>query len=341
MSEPSSETLIEVTNLVKRFNIHHTLRPTTHVHAVNDVSFSIYRGETFGLVGESGCGKSTLGRAIMRIHDVTSGAIRFAGVDITRLSGKALSPYRQRMQMIFQDPYSSLNPALRVRDIVAEPLLLKTKLNAADCDERVSAMLSQVGLSAGDMEKYPHEFSGGQRQRVSIARALIVRPDFVLCDEPISALDVSIQAQVVNLLEDLQAEFGLTYLFVAHDLSMVRHISHRIAVMYMGEIVEISSAREIYQNPLHPYTQVLLSSIPIPDPKRARAAQWNLPQGEVASPDAPVASAQACCAFYPRCPRATEQCRAERPTLRAVGEEHEAACFSVSGGRRSRTWQDR
>ncbi|MDR1326109.1 MAG: ATP-binding cassette domain-containing protein [Treponema sp.] len=324
-----SQALIEVKNLVKRFDIHHSLRPATHIYAVNDVSFSIYQGETFGLVGESGCGKSTLGRAIMRIHDATSGVIRFAGVDITHLSGKALSPYRQRMQMIFQDPYSSLNPAMRVRDIVAEPLLLKTKPSAAECDERVSAMLSQVGLSASDMEKYPHEFSGGQRQRVSIARALIVRPSFVLCDEPISALDVSIQAQIVNLLEDLQAEFGLSYLFVAHDLSMVRHISRRIAVMYMGEIVEISSAREIYQNPLHPYTQVLLSSIPIPDPKRARAAQWNLVQGEVALPEASVVSAQAC-SFYPRCPRATEQCRAGRPMLRAAGEKHEVACFAIT-----------
>lgn len=326
--EHNVSTLIEVKNLVKRFDIHHSLGPVTHIYAVNDVSFSIYQGETFGLVGESGCGKSTLGRTIMRIHDTTSGEIHFAGVDITRLSGKALSPHRQRMQMIFQDPYSSLNPALRVRDIVAEPLLLKTKLNAAECDERISAMLSQVGLNASDMEKYPHEFSGGQRQRVSIARALIVRPDFVLCDEPISALDVSIQAQIVNLLEDLQAEFGLSYLFVAHDLSMVRHISRRIAVMYMGEIVEISSACEIYQNPLHPYTQVLLSSIPIPDPKRARASQWNLARGEVGLPEASVISAQAC-SFSPRCPRATEQCRAERPMLRVAGEKHEVACFTI------------
>jgi oligopeptide/dipeptide ABC transporter ATP-binding protein len=317
--------LIEVKNLVKEFVIRRTFRPGTRLLAVNDVSFSIYKGETFGLVGESGCGKSTLGRSIMRVYEPSSGSVLFDGTDITRLSGEALSSSRQRMQMIFQDPYSSLNPSMRVRDIIAEPLLLKNRLSRNEGDALVRAMLTTVGMTAEDMYKYPHEFSGGQRQRISIARALITRPDFVLCDEPISALDVSIQAQVVNLLEDLQEESGLTYLFVAHDLSMVRYISARIAVMYLGEIVEIAPAGDIYRNPLHPYTQTLLSAIPIPDPKRAREKHWETIQGELPSPEV-TAGRPAGCPFYSRCPKAGVNCRNSRPGLRPFGGGHEAAC---------------
>ncbi|MDR2418533.1 MAG: ATP-binding cassette domain-containing protein [Treponema sp.] len=230
-----TEPLIEVKDLVKEFTLRRPFRSPVRFRAVNGVNFSIYRGETFGLVGESGCGKSTLGRSILRIYRPDFGKIWYSGADITALSGRDLEPYRRRMQIIFQDPYSSLNPAMQVRDIIAEPLLLKNRLSREECDELVRTMLIQVGMYVGDMYKYPHEFSGGQHQRISIARALIVRPEFILCDEPISALDVSIQAQVVNLLEELQQEFGLTYLFVAPDLSMVRHISHRIAVMYRGK----------------------------------------------------------------------------------------------------------
>jgi oligopeptide/dipeptide ABC transporter ATP-binding protein len=315
--------LIEVQHLVKEFTLRRSFRPPVLFHAVHDVSFSLFQGETFGLVGESGCGKSTLGRTILRLSTPTSGNVRYSGNDITNLSGAALAPYQRRMQIVFQDPYASLNPALQVRDIVAEPLLLKNRLSRRDCDDQVREMLLQVGMSADDLYKYPHEFSGGQHQRISIARALIVRPEFILCDEPISALDVSIQAQVVNLLEDLQQEFGLTYLFVAHDLSMVRHISRRIAVMYMGEIVEIAAAGEIYENPRHPYTQALLESVPVPDPQRARTLLPPLPEGEI--PD-PLKERQGC-AFFSRCPRSQSSCQTCRPVLRDAGNGHETACL--------------
>jgi oligopeptide/dipeptide ABC transporter ATP-binding protein len=320
-----AEPLIAVQNLVKEFTLRRSFRPALRIRAVNGVGFDIFKGETFGLVGESGCGKSTLGRTILRIYKPSSGVIRYSGVDITELSGRTLAPYRRRMQIIFQDPYASLNPAMQVRDIIAEPLLLKSRLSAKDCDEQVRAMLLQVGMSADDMYKYPHEFSGGQHQRISIARALIVRPEFILCDEPISALDVSIQAQVVNLLEDLQQEFGLTYLFVAHDLSMVRHISRRIAVMYMGEIVEIAAAGEIYENPLHPYTRALLQSIPIPDPRRARESPPALLEGELPG----VPEERQGCAFFSRCPQAREECRIRRPFLLNAGDGRQAACHRV------------
>ncbi|MDR2071288.1 MAG: ATP-binding cassette domain-containing protein [Treponema sp.] len=318
-----AEPLIEVKNLVKEFTLHRSFRPPVRLRAVNGVSFSVFRGETFGLVGESGCGKSTLGRTILRIYRPSSGKVWFSGADITGLSGKALAPYRRRMQIVFQDPYASLNPAMQVRDIIAEPLLLKNRLSREDCDQQVRDMLIQVGMSADDMYKYPHEFSGGQHQRISIARSLIVRPEFILCDEPISALDVSIQAQVVNLLEDLQREFNLTYLFVAHDLSMVRHISRRIAVMYMGEIVEIAAAGEIYENPLHPYTRALLQAIPVPDPRRARESLPNLLEGELPSP---LEERQGC-AFFTRCPQARETCRIRRPALQDTGTGHQVACL--------------
>ncbi|MDR1866847.1 MAG: ABC transporter ATP-binding protein [Treponema sp.] len=316
------KTLIEVKNLVKEFTVRRSFHPTLKLRAVNDVSFSILNGETFGLVGESGCGKSTLGRSILRLYTPSSGSILFSGTDITRLSGKALAPYQRRMQIIFQDPYASLNPALLVRDILAEPLLLKTKLSVKECSDQIQDMLIRVGMNADDMYKYPHEFSGGQHQRISIARALIVHPEFILCDEPISALDVSIQAQVVNLLEDLQQEFGLTYLFVTHDLSIVRHISHRIAVMYMGEIVEIAAAGEIYKNPLHPYTQALLQAIPIPDPRRARESPPNLLEGELPNP----LEQRYGCAFFTRCPRASAICRNQHPKLQDIGNGHYTAC---------------
>jgi oligopeptide/dipeptide ABC transporter ATP-binding protein len=318
----NAEPLIEVTDLVKEFTLHRSFRPPVRLRALNGVSFSIFKGETFGLVGESGCGKSTLGRTILRIYRPDSGNIRFSGADITGLSGKALEPCRRRMQIIFQDPYTSLNPAMQVRDIIAEPLLLKNRLSREACDRQIRDILIQVGMSHDDMYKYPHEFSGGQHQRISIARALIVRPEFILCDEPISALDVSIQAQVVNLLDDLQREYNLTYLFVAHDLSMVRHISRRIAVMYMGEIVEIAAAGEIYENPLHPYTQALLRAVPVPDPRRARESLPNLLEGELPGP---LEERQGC-AFFTRCPRARESCRDRRPLLRDAGPEHQVAC---------------
>ncbi|MHB9295658.1 Oligopeptide transport ATP-binding protein OppF [Pillotina sp. SPG140] len=320
--KPIEKTLIEVKNLVKEFTVRRSFHPTLKLRAVNDVSFSILNGETFGLVGESGCGKSTLGRSILRLYTPSSGSILFSGTDITRLSGKALAPYQRRMQIIFQDPYASLNPALLVRDILAEPLLLKTKLSVKECSDQIQDMLIRVGMNADDMYKYPHEFSGGQHQRISIARALIVHPEFILCDEPISALDVSIQAQVVNLLEDLQQEFGLTYLFVTHDLSIVRHISHRIAVMYMGEIVEIAAAGEIYKNPLHPYTQALLQAIPIPDPRRARESPPNLLEGELPNP----LEQRYGCAFFTRCPRASAICRNQHPKLQDIGNGHYTAC---------------
>jgi oligopeptide/dipeptide ABC transporter ATP-binding protein len=320
-----AEPLIAVQDLVKEFTLRRSFRPSLRIRAVNGVSFSIVKGETFGLVGESGCGKSTLGRTILRIYKPSSGTIQYSGADITELSGSALAPYRRRMQIIFQDPYASLNPAMQVRDIIAEPLLLKNRLSAGDCDEQVRDMLLQVGMSADDMYKYPHEFSGGQHQRISIARALIVRPEFILCDEPISALDVSIQAQVVNLLEDLQQEFGLTYLFVAHDLSMVRHISRRIAVMYRGEIVEIAAAGEIYEKPLHPYTRALLQSIPVPDPRRARESPPALLEGELPG----VSEERQGCTFFSRCPQAQEECRVRRPLLLNAGDGRQAACHRL------------
>jgi oligopeptide/dipeptide ABC transporter ATP-binding protein len=316
--------LIDVQNLTKQFVTRRSFRPVLKINAIDDVSFSIMTGETFGLVGESGCGKSTLGRTIMRLYDATSGSIKFENMEITNLKGDSLKKIRRNMQMVFQDPYSSLNPSMRVFDIVAEPLILKTeRVEKDDVRDTVARMLEKVGLTADDMKKYPYQFSGGQRQRISIARALVVRPRFVFCDEPISALDVSIQAQVVNLLQDLQEDFGLTYLFVAHDLSMVRHISHRIAVMYMGKIVEIAGAKAIYQNPLHPYTKTLLESVPIPDPKRARLAKREV----IFERDSQVPAAHSGCPFFPRCQQARPECRTTEPVLQDAGGGHLSACM--------------
>ncbi|MDO3410396.1 ATP-binding cassette domain-containing protein [Saccharibacillus sp. CPCC 101409] len=260
------EVLLNVRGLKKYFPIRGDQRKSV-VKAVDDVSFHIRRGETFGLVGESGCGKSTTGRSIVRLHDVTEGSIEFGGVDVARMSERQLKPFRQRMQAIFQDPYSSLNPGMNVLQIISEPMEIHRFGSRTEIRERTLDFLERVGLKAAHAERYPHEFSGGQRQRIGIARALSVNPEFILCDEPLSALDVSVQAQVVNMLEDFQAEFGLTYLFIAHDLSMVRHISDRIGVMYKGRLVEVAPSEELYRNPAHPYTRALLAAIPVPDPK--------------------------------------------------------------------------
>ncbi len=321
-------TLIEVRHLSKDFAARGLYGKAGTVRAVNDVSFTVEKGQTFGLVGESGCGKTTLGRTVTRLYDPSAGEILFEGVDIARLRGKALSPYKRRMQTIFQDPYSSLNPYMNVEELIGEPLDLAERLPRDQRRERILDMLRRVGMEADDLEKYPHEFSGGQRQRIGIARALVTHPDFVLCDEPISALDVSIQAQVVNLLEDLQREMGLTYIFVAHDLSMVRHISHRIAVMYLGYIVEISPAEELYRRPLHPYTQALLSAIPIPNPRLAREQQRVHLAGDPPNPSAEIAG----CPFAGRCPHCTAECRQQRPELREITPGHQAACHHIQGG---------
>ncbi|MGM9604494.1 MAG: ABC transporter ATP-binding protein [Faecousia sp.] len=318
-------TLIEVRHLSKDFAMRGPFGRGGMVRAVNDVSFTVEKGKTFGLVGESGCGKTTLGRTVTRLYEPSAGQILFEGADIAKLKGKALSPYKHRMQTIFQDPYSSLNPYMNVEELIGEPLDLAERLPRAERQERILDILRRVGMEKDDLEKYPHEFSGGQRQRIGIARALVTRPDFVLCDEPISALDVSIQAQVVNLLEDLQQEMGLTYIFVAHDLSMVRHISHRIAVMYLGHIVEISPADELYRHPLHPYTQALLSAIPIANPKAAREQRRVHLAGDPPNPSAEIPG----CPFASRCPHCTGECMAVRPALREVSPGHQAACINI------------
>ena len=316
-----SEKLIEVRNLSKTFSVRRGGRRHS-TRAVDDVSFDILRGETLGLLGESGCGKTTLGRTITRLYEPTAGQIIYDGTDIAPLNRRQLKPWRRRIQTIFQDPYSALNPHMDAEHIIAEPLDLKERLPNAERRERILKMLDKVGLDAASLTKYPHEFSGGQRQRIGIARALITEPEFVLCDEPISALDVSIQAQVVNLLEDLQAQMCLTYLFVAHDLSMVRHISHRIAVMYLGNIVELAPADELYDHPVHPYTQALVSAIPVPDPVLARAAQRVTLSGDV--PNLP--EHRKGCAFAPRCPHVRQACLEGKPELKEIGPDHIAAC---------------
>lgn len=320
----TQQKLIEVKNLKKYFPLKSSMfgKSKQVVKAVDDVSFHIYKGETFGLVGESGCGKSTLGRTLNRLYDPTDGEILFDGKDIANLKSKELQPYRKRMQMIFQDPYSSLNPFMNVEEIIDEPLEIHTSLSKDERREVIIAMLEKVGLKKEDLEKFPHEFSGGQRQRIGIARALAINPDFILCDEAISALDVSIQAQVINMLEDLQNEMNLTYLFVAHDLSMVRHISDRIGVMYLGKMVEISKSDELYDQPLHPYTQALLSAIPIPDPIKAQNSKREIIKGELPSP----IEMETGCRFRTRCPFAKPICAEVDPELREVDSEHFVAC---------------
>ncbi|MEH6992669.1 oligopeptide/dipeptide ABC transporter ATP-binding protein [Neobacillus drentensis] len=316
--------LVEVKHLKKYFPVKTSMfkKGNQVVKAVDDVSFHIYKGETFGLVGESGCGKSTLGRTLNRLYDPTAGEIHFDGRDISKLNNKELQPYRNRMQMIFQDPYSLLNPYMTVEEIIDEPLEIHTRLTKSERKEKIIDILEKVGLKKEDLEKLPHEFSGGQRQRIGIARALSINPDFILCDEAISALDVSIQAQVINMLEDLQSELNLTYLFVAHDLSMVRHISDRIGVMYLGKIVEISKSEELYDKPLHPYTQALLSAIPIPDPIKAQNSKREIITGELPSP----IEMEKGCRFRSRCPFAKPICADADPQLKQVDDEHYVAC---------------
>ncbi len=320
----SGEVLLSVRNLVKRFPIHGGLlsREVASVQAVSDVSFDIRKGETLGLVGESGCGKSTLGRCILRLIELTSGQVFFKGQDITKLSIPEMRKLRRNMQIIFQDPYASLNPRMTVEDILAEPLEIHGIGNSRqERRKRILELLDLCGLRREAIQRYPHEFSGGQRQRICIARALAVNPEFIVCDEPVSALDVSIQAQIVNLMQDLQKELGLTYLFIAHDLKVVEHISTRVAVMYLGKVAESASAEELYQSPKHPYTRALLSAIPIPDPDYRK--ERIILRGDVPSPISPPSG----CYFHPRCPSVKDNCKVDRPEYRSLGSEtHGAAC---------------
>ena len=318
--------LVEVENLKVWFPIKSGIILDRHIgdiKAVDDVSFSISRGETLGLVGESGCGKSTVGRTILRLYEPTAGRIVFDGNDITTMSQNEIRPLRRRMQMVFQDPYASLNPRHSVGRIVGEPLRVHGLSGKKASSSRVRELLEIVGLPADAATRYPHEFSGGQRQRIGLARSLALNPDFIVCDEPVSALDVSIQAQIINLLENLQSDFELTYLFIAHDLAVVRHISDRIAVMYLGKIVEISAAAELYDDPLHPYTISLLSAVPIPDPVVERERETILLAGDLPSPANPPAA----CRFHTRCPYVQPTlCRDEEPLLRKLGPDHVVAC---------------
>lgn len=319
--------LIEARNLSKSFAIGGGfLAKKKVVRAVEDVSLQIQRGETFGLVGESGCGKSTIGRTLLRLYEPTGGQIFFEGSDITKAN---MRPYRKKMQIVFQDPYASLDPRMTVGDIVGEPLdIYHAYESKAERREKILELLNLVGLNSEHMNRYPHEFSGGQRQRVSIARSMALRPDFMVCDEPISALDVSIQAQVINMLMELQQKLNMTYLFIAHDLNVVRHISKRVGVMYLGSLVEVCDANELYKNPLHPYTQALLSAIPIPDPNVSRSRHRVVLEGEVPSPMNPPNG----CKFHTRCPYARDICREARPETIEVGQGHTCACHKVEQG---------
>ena len=317
-----STKLLDVKDLVKHFSLEGT---TDVLRAVDGVSFDIRRGETLGLVGESGCGKSTVGRCILRLYEPTSGQIFFEDKDITNLSSRDMRSLRRDMQIIFQDPYSSLNPRLNILSIVSEPMTIHGIGNKSERRDRVASLLQKVGLDATYMNRYPHEFSGGQRQRIGIARALALDPKLIVCDEPVSALDVSVQAQVVNLLQDLQAELGLTYLFISHGLAVVEHISNRVAVMYLGKIVEIADATDLYSDPLHPYTKALLSAIPIPDPKQKR--DRIVLKGDVPTPVNPPSG----CRFRTRCPWAIDDCAKVVPELREIKPGHTAACIRVEG----------
>ena len=323
--------LLEVRRLRKYFPLTSGVlfqRQVGLIKAVDDVSFSIRKGETLGLVGESGSGKTTTGRCILQLDRPTSGEILFEGRDLAQLDEAELRPVRRRMQVIFQDPYSSLNPRMTIGQIIGEPLRVHEILEAkGEIRDRVRELLSVVGLNPAMADRFPHELSGGQRQRVGIARALALQPSFIVCDEPVSALDVSIQAQIINLLEDLQAQFGLTYLFIAHDLSVVRHIGDRVAVMYLGKIVEVAHRRELYEDPLHPYTQALLSAVPIPDPAVEAKRERIVLKGEVPSPLNPPCG----CVFHPRCPMAIPECSQVVPELREVSPNHWVACIRAEG----------
>ncbi|HEY1361156.1 MAG TPA: ABC transporter ATP-binding protein [Xanthobacteraceae bacterium] len=329
--EPDDEVLIEVKNLKMYFPVTSGVvvqQTVGHIKAVDDVSFVVRRGETLGLVGESGCGKTTTGRCILQLYRPTAGTVLFDGRDLCSMDGRELRGMRRHMQVIFQDPYSSLNPRMTAGDIVGEPLLVQGLCaDRGAYRERVAELMSLVGLRASMADRYPHEFSGGQRQRIGVARALAVNPRFVVCDEPVSALDVSIQAQIVNLLEELQEKFDLTYLFIAHDLSVVRHISDRVAVMYLGHIMEIAERNAIYATPLHPYTKALLSAVPIPDPIIDTERERIPLAGEVPSPLNPPKG----CVFHPRCWMATAECRQAAPELREVQAGHWTACLHAPG----------
>jgi oligopeptide transport system ATP-binding protein len=315
---------LQIDNLKKYFPITQGLirRKVGDIKAVDGISFDIYKGETLGLVGESGCGKSTTGRVILQLYPVTSGKILLEGQNLTDLSGEELRKIRPRMQMIFQDPHASLNPRMTVGSIVSEPLIEHGVVRGKERQARVKQLLDLVGLDPIHANRYPHEFSGGQRQRIGIARALALNPEFIVCDEPIACLDVSIQAQVVNLLEDLQSEFGITYLFISHDLSMIRHISQRVAVMYLGRIMELASRKEVYENPLHPYTRALLSAIPYPDPVLEEKRVQIILTGDVPSPANPPPG----CPFNTRCPIVVERCSQEVPEWRELRTDHWVAC---------------
>lgn len=322
-----SKPLLEIRDLKKYFPVKSgAFGEKRFVQAVDGVSLKIERGETLGLVGESGCGKSTIGRTMLRLIEPTAGSISFDGQDITHVN---MLPYRKRMQIIFQDPYASLDPRMTVGDIVGEPYdIQKTYKHRSERNQAVLQLLDLVGLNSEHMNRYPHEFSGGQRQRISIARSMALHPDFMVCDEPVSALDVSIQAQVINMLMELQKKLGLTYLFIAHNLSVVRHISDRVGVMYLGSIVELTGASSLYKNPLHPYTQALLTAIPIPDPNVSRARKRIVLEGDVPSPINPPKG----CKFHTRCPYARDICREERPAVVEVEPGHICACHKVTQG---------
>lgn len=320
--------LLEIKNLVKYFPVKKGIVIERHVgdvKAVDGISFYVRKGETLGLVGESGCGKSTTGRCILQLYRATAGEVLFQGTDLCKLGGEPLRRMRRQMQMIFQDPYASLNPRMTVGSIVGEPLEVHNLFTKSERKERVQELLRTVGLNPYFINRYPHEFSGGQRQRIGVARALAVEPSFICCDEPISALDVSIQAQIINLLEDLQQKFSLTYLFIAHDLSVVRHISDRVAVMYLGKIAEIAARAELYEQPLHPYTKALLSAVPIPDPVVESKRERVILAGDVPSPLTPPSG----CNFHPRCPIAIEMCSEQVPELRDMGGGHWVSCHRV------------
>ncbi len=329
MTNDNSKVMVRVENLKKHFPIKKGIfgqKQVGAVKAVDGVSFDIYQGETLGLVGESGCGKSTTGRTLLQLYKPTAGKVFYHDQDITDIKPEEMRQNRRNMQMIFQDPYASLNPRMTIRQIISEPLVVHGIGDRKDKSTQTKELINKVGLNPFFMDRYPHQFSGGQRQRVGIARALALRPEFIVCDEAISALDVSIQAQVVNLLEDLQKEFDLTYLFIAHDLSMVKHISDRVAVMYLGKLVELTERNELYENPLHPYTQALLSAVPIPDPIKEKQRNRVILTGDVPSPSHPPEG----CNFNPRCPIAEDICRKEDPEWRMATPGHWVACHLVN-----------